>query len=100
MRIAAITSALFYVGTVTGALLNAVEKARRSFVAQALYAAAAVVIVMPMTAVGGLYGAFVGSLISAAVLAGISTYYVMKLGNAPALSPTDSFESPGVLQTV
>jgi O-antigen/teichoic acid export membrane protein len=93
LRIATISSALFYMGTVLSALLNSVERTRDTFVAQAAYAATAVLIVLPMTALFGLMGAFTGGFFSAAALTGVCAYYVSKLGREPAIVPLEALDS-------
>jgi len=93
LRIAAVTSALFYVGTVMTALLNGVERTRSTFVAQLMYAGTTVVVVLPLTAMFGLMGAFVGSLFAAAALAITCAYYVMTLSDEPIIAPVSSLHS-------
>ncbi|HEY1628661.1 MAG TPA: hypothetical protein VGF52_02315 [Tepidisphaeraceae bacterium] len=90
LRIAAVTSVLLYFGTVLSALLNAVERTRSTFIAQAAYAATTVLIVLPTTAIFGFMGAFAGGLVSAMALCGVCWYFVMQLKDESAIAPVEA----------
>jgi O-antigen/teichoic acid export membrane protein len=83
LRIAALVMGLSFAITATGALLNAVERTRATFVSQLLAAGAYVLVAMPLTAAFGLIGAVAGWLVAATVQVAVQAYAVKKLPDEP-----------------
>lgn len=73
VRIIAVNIALIFMATVTGSLLNAVGRSRRSFIGQLGYAAGFLLIGMPLTSMLKLLGAAIGGLVGALAQAGLNS---------------------------
>ncbi len=91
VQISALAVALVYVATASGSLLNAVERSPQAFIGQGVYAVGFVAIVLPLTAVYGLWGAAWGWLVAAALRAVVNVYYVKRL---PTVEATETRASP------
>jgi O-antigen/teichoic acid export membrane protein len=76
LQICAVAVGFVYLGIAAGAYLNAIHRTRQAFVGQVIYAAGYLFIVMPCTALYGLYGAVWGWLITAALRVAVYFYYV------------------------
>jgi O-antigen/teichoic acid export membrane protein len=76
VQICAVAVGFVYLGTAASAYLNAIHRTRQAFFGQVVYAVGYLLIVMPFTAMYGLYGAACGWLITAALRVAIYSYYV------------------------
>jgi O-antigen/teichoic acid export membrane protein len=77
--ISVVTQALIYIGQVLGVYLNAIERNRRAFIGQILYATMFTVVGMPLCAKWGLMGAALGGLFAASALVAANLWAVETL---------------------
>jgi len=99
LRIAALAMGLTFGITATGALLNAVERTRATFMSRLLAAGAYVLLAMPLTAAFDLIGAVTGWLVAAAAQLAVQAYAVEKLPDDPQATGTTQHSTHHQVQT-
>jgi O-antigen/teichoic acid export membrane protein len=94
LRILALAAASSFCSICLASFLNAVERSRYTFIAQAASAVAFVGIAMPMTAMLGIVGAALGWLVAIGIEVAIEVWFIARLQDRPTMEP----EGPGAAQ--
>jgi O-antigen/teichoic acid export membrane protein len=83
VRICAVAVGFVYLGIAASAYLNGIHRTRQAFFGQVVYAACYVLIVMPLTAKFGMYGAAWGWLIATVSAGATYAYNVSRTEDQP-----------------
>jgi O-antigen/teichoic acid export membrane protein len=85
VQICAFSVGFAYLATAAGVFLSAVDQSRQSFFGQVLFAVAYVIIVLPLTARFGIYGAVWGWLIASILRAAVYFYFLQNQSDNRAM---------------